>query len=124
MPIPVPKGSKQCLSIKRSVWVPYFQLTSGCAGADIAGARTSTSITTSCDVVLSRAGGLESDGVSVGILDDPRAGEARREAAVDGSRLAVRAALSRFSASSFAIRSCSCTERAAAYVLTIEVLST
>jgi hypothetical protein len=90
-------------------------LTSG-AGADITGAATSDSITTSCGAVLSPAGGFESEGGSAVVFDDPMAGEARREAAVDGSLLAVRAALRRFSASSFAIRSCSCTERAAACV--------
>jgi hypothetical protein len=42
-------------------------------------------------------------------------GDETREVALLGSRFAVRAAFSRFSASSFATRSCSCIARAAFY---------
>ena len=45
----------------------------------------------------------------------PTAGDATREAVTPGSRFAVRAAFNRFSASSLAIRSCSCIARAEVY---------
>ena len=45
----------------------------------------------------------------------PTTGDATRDAVTPGSRFAVRAAFNRFSASSFAIRSCSCIASAEVY---------
>ena len=50
-----------------------------------------------------------------GVAGFPTAGDATREAVAPGSRFAVRAAFSRFSASSLAIRSCSCIASADVY---------
>jgi hypothetical protein len=50
-----------------------------------------------------------------GVAGFPTAGDASRDAVAPGSRFAVRAAFNRFSASSLAIRSCSCIASAEVY---------
>ena len=57
--------------------------------------------------------GFGSDDSGVGGF--PTAGDATRDAVAPGSRFAVRAAFNRFSASSLAIRSCSCIASAEVY---------
>lgn len=50
-----------------------------------------------------------------GVAGFPTAGDATRDAVAPGSRFAVSAAFNRFSASSLAIRSCSCIASAEVY---------
>jgi len=81
-------------------------------GGETATEVGSASIDTSSIALDSWMAGFESAWMSA-LLEFPILGEAILEAAVVGSRLAVRAAFRRFSASSLARRSCSCIDNAA-----------
>ena len=79
-----------------------------CGGGGITAESTSIDDSTS-----SADEGFGSD--DSGVAGFPTAGDATRDAVAPGSRFAVSAAFNRFSASSLAIRSCSCIASAEVY---------
>ena len=94
------------------------ELTSGGVGTGGVASEAMTSMVTSSDVLLSET--LPS--LSVGVLVSATAGESIRAlVTAPGSRLAVKAAFNRFSASSAACFSFSCRDNAAAYASIMRV---